>query len=49
MGASDSIVSVDYATVAGGTATGNATCTAGTDYQTTTGTLNYQRPNFKHV
>lgn len=34
-------VSVDYATVAGGTATGGASCTAGIDYVTTSGTLNW--------
>ena len=32
-------VTVDYATVAGGSATGGASCTAGVDYITTSGTL----------
>ncbi|HKP51475.1 MAG TPA: S-layer homology domain-containing protein [Chloroflexia bacterium] len=32
-------VTVDYATVAGGTATGGASCTAGVDYVPTSGTL----------
>lgn len=39
-GASQSAVTVDYATVAGGSATGGATCAAGVDYINTSGTLN---------
>jgi hypothetical protein len=39
-GASQGITSVNYATVAGGTATGGATCAAGVDYVNTSGTLN---------
>ncbi len=38
---SSGIVSVDYATVAGGTATGGAACTAGVDYIDTMGTLTW--------
>jgi hypothetical protein len=34
-------VSVDFATVAGGTATGGAACTSGVDYINTNGTLNF--------
>jgi Calx-beta domain/Right handed beta helix region len=34
-------ISVDYATVAGGSATGGAACTAGVDYINTSGTLNW--------
>jgi hypothetical protein len=43
-GGADSAVSVDYATVAGGTATGGATCVGAptfTDYLTTSGTLSF--------
>jgi hypothetical protein len=40
-GAVDNAVSVDYATVGGGTATGGAACTAGVDYITTSGTLSF--------
>jgi hypothetical protein len=40
-GAPDNAVSVNYASVAGGTATGGVTCTAGVDYQNTSGTLNF--------
>ena len=38
-GGSDGMVSVDYATVAGGTATGGASCGGGVDYINTSGTL----------
>ncbi len=40
-GPSQGGASVDYATVAGGTATGGATCTPGVDYINTSGTLNF--------
>ena len=40
-GAHDTTATIDYATLSGGTATGGATCTSGTDYQTTSGTLNF--------
>jgi hypothetical protein len=40
-GAHDTTATVDYATVAGGTATGGASCGSGTDYQTTSGTLTF--------
>jgi CSLREA domain-containing protein len=40
-GAHDTAATIAYATVAGGTATGNSSCTAGTDYRTTSGTLNF--------
>jgi hypothetical protein len=40
-GGSSGTVTVDYATVAGGTATGGASCTAGIDYITTSGTLTF--------
>lgn len=41
-GGSDGSVTVDYATVAGGTATGGAACgTAGVDYVSTSGTLTF--------
>ncbi|HEY0546321.1 MAG TPA: Calx-beta domain-containing protein [Pyrinomonadaceae bacterium] len=40
-GGSDGAVSVDYATVAGGTATGGASCGAGVDYVNASGTLNW--------
>ncbi len=37
----DGSVSVDYATVAGGTATGGAACDAGVDFINTNGTINF--------
>jgi CSLREA domain-containing protein len=40
-GAHDTTTSVQYDTIAGGTATGGATCAGSTDYQTTTDTLNF--------
>ena len=42
-GATENAVSVNYATVAGGTATGGAACAAnsGVDYVSTNGTLNF--------
>ncbi len=40
-GGSAGTVTVDYATVAGGTATGGATCTAGVDYINASGTLTF--------
>ncbi len=40
-GAGGDAVAVNYATVAGGTATGGASCTTGVDYITTSGTLNF--------
>jgi len=40
-GGSAGTVTVDYATVAGGTATGGASCAAGIDYVTTNGTLTF--------
>jgi CSLREA domain-containing protein len=40
-GAHDTAASVNYATVAGGTATGGASCSAGVDYQDASGTLNF--------
>jgi hypothetical protein len=40
-GGSDGAVSVGYATAAGGTATGGASCGAGVDYVNTSGTLNW--------
>lgn len=40
-GGSDGAVSVDYATVAGGTANGGASCGAGVDYVTTSGTVSF--------
>jgi CSLREA domain-containing protein len=40
-GTHDTPAAVGYATVAGGSATGNTSCTAGTDYITTSGTLNF--------
>jgi hypothetical protein len=40
-GGSDGSVTVDYATVAGGTATGGAACDAGVDYLNTSGTLTF--------
>lgn len=40
-GGTSGSVSVDYATVAGGTATGGATCSAGVDYQNTSGTVTF--------
>jgi hypothetical protein len=40
-GGSDGTVSVDYATVAGGTATGGAVCGAGVDYVNAMGTLTF--------
>ena len=39
-GATDNVVSVNYAT-SNGTATGGAACAAGTDYDSTSGTLNF--------
>jgi hypothetical protein len=40
-GGTDGTVTVDYATVAGGTATGGASCTAGIDYINASGTLTF--------
>lgn len=40
-GGTNGAVSVDYATVAGGTATGGAACTTGVDYINASGTLNW--------
>ena len=40
-GATENAVSVNFATVAGGTATAGASCTAGIDYISTNGTLNF--------
>ena len=40
-GPSQAPVTVDYATAAGGTATGGAACTAGVDYLNTSGTLTF--------
>ncbi|MBK8149137.1 MAG: hypothetical protein IPK58_13265 [Acidobacteria bacterium] len=40
-GATENAVSVNFATVAGGTATGGASCTAGVDYINNSGTLNF--------
>ena len=40
-GGSDGSVTVDFATVAGGTATGGASCDAGIDYLNTSGTLTF--------
>jgi hypothetical protein len=40
-GGSDGSVTVDFATAAGGTATGGASCGAGVDYVTTSGTLTF--------
>ncbi|HEX8250183.1 MAG TPA: Calx-beta domain-containing protein, partial [Pyrinomonadaceae bacterium] len=40
-GGSDGSVTVDFATVAGGTATGGATCETGIDYVNTSGTLTF--------
>jgi hypothetical protein len=40
-GAADNAVSVNYATVAGGTATGGASCGASVDYQNASGTLSF--------
>jgi hypothetical protein len=40
-GGSDGAVAVNYATVAGGTATGGASCGAGVDYVNASGTLNW--------
>lgn len=44
-GASQSAVMVNYATVAGGTATGGASCSAGVDYINASGTLNIPAGN----
>lgn len=40
-GGSNGAVTVDYASVAGGTATGGASCTAGVDYVNASGTLSW--------
>lgn len=40
-GGTDGTVTVDFATVAGGTATGGAACTAGIDYVNASGTLTF--------
>ena len=40
-GGTDGAIMVDYATVAGGTATGGTSCTAGVDYINTSGTLTF--------
>jgi hypothetical protein len=44
-GATENAVSVNYATVAGGSATAGASCTAGVDYISTNGTLNFAAGN----